>query len=85
MRVKPNGELRFCIDGKVTINRYLETDHHPFHRIDDIFASLANCSVFCVIDLKGAFKLLELSVCSQKYVVINTHKGLFVCTRMFDG
>ena len=85
VRVKPNGELRFCIDGKVTINKYLETDHHPLHRMDDIFASLANCCVFCVIDLKGAFKQLELSIDSQKYVVINTHKGLYESTRMFDG
>lgn len=85
VRVKSNGELRFCIDGKVTINKFLETDHHPLHRIDDIFASLSNCLFFCVIDLKGAFKQLELSINSQKYVVINTHKGLYVCTRMFDG
>lgn len=85
VRVKPNGEFRFCIDGKVTINKYLETDHHPLHRIDDILASLANCSVFCVIDLKGAFKQLQLTINSQQYAVLNTHKGLYVCTRMFDG
>lgn len=85
VRVKSNGELRLCIDGKVTINRYLETDHHPLHRIDDIFASLSNCYVFCVIDLKGAFKQVELTSSSQQYVVINTHKGLYKCTRMFDG
>lgn len=29
VKVKPSGELRFCIDGKVTINRFLETDHFP--------------------------------------------------------
>lgn len=85
VRVKQNGELRFCIDGKVTINKYLETEHYPLHRVDDIFASLANCNVFCLIDLKGAFKQLELTENSQQYVVINTHKGLYMCTRMFDG
>lgn len=85
VRVKSNGELRFCIDGKVTINKYLETDHYPLPRIDDIFSSMSNCEVYCVIDLKGAFKQLELTVDSQTYVVINTHKGLYLCTRMFDG
>ncbi len=85
VRVKKSVELRFCIDGKVTINRYLETNHYPLARVDDIFSSMSNCSYYCLIDLKGAFKQLELATDSQKYVVINTHKGLFVCTRLFDG
>ena len=67
VRVKQNGELRFCIDGKVTVNHYLESDHYPLHRIDDIFASLSNCIYICVLDLKGAFKQLELSIKSKSH------------------
>lgn len=85
VRVKSNGELQFCIDGKVTINKFLETEHYPLPRMDDIFASMSNCNVYCVIDLKGAFKQLKLTVNSQKLVVISTHKGLCMSTRMFDG
>lgn len=85
VRVKPNSTLRFCIDGKVTINKYLETEHYPLPRMDDIFASLSNCNVFCVIDLTGAFKQLSVSEKSQEFLTINTHKGLYACTRLMDG
>ncbi len=46
VQVKANNTLRFCIDGKVTVNKYLETDHYPLPRMYDIFASLSNCKVF---------------------------------------
>lgn len=85
VRVKPNGTLRFCMDGKVTINKYLETDHYPLPRMDDIFATLSNCNVFCVIDLTGAFKQLSVSEKSQEYLTINTQRGLYACTRLMDG
>lgn len=85
VRVKANNTLRFCIDGKVTVNKYLETDHYPLPRMDDIFASLSNCNVFCVVDLTGAFKQLSVSEKSQEFLTINTHKGLFACTRLIDG
>lgn len=85
VRVKPNNTLRFCIDGKVTINKYLETDHYPLPRIDDIFASLSNCKVFCVLDLKGAFKQVKISENCQELLTVNAHKGLFACNRLIDG
>lgn len=83
--MKANSTLRFCIDGKVTINKYLETEHYPLPRMDDIFASLANCNAFCVVDLTGAFKQLAVSEKSQEFLTVNTHKGLYACTRLIDG
>lgn len=85
VRVKANNTLRFCIDGKVTINKYLETEHYPLPRMDDIFASLSNCNIFCVVDLTGAFKQLSVSEKSQEFLTINTHQGLYACSRLIDG
>ena len=46
-------------------------------RIDDLFASLSNCKVFCVLDLTGAYQQLKVSDASREYLTINTFKGLF--------
>lgn len=48
---KPDGTIRMCVDCKVTINKYMVTDHYPLPRIDDILASLANAKHFCALDL----------------------------------
>lgn len=54
-------------------------------RIEDIFASLATCLVFCVIDLRGAYQQLSVSPESQELLTINTFKGLFAYTRLAFG
>jgi RNase H-like domain found in reverse transcriptase/Reverse transcriptase (RNA-dependent DNA polymerase)/Integrase zinc binding domain/Integrase core domain len=82
---KTDGKVRICGDFKATINKYLHADHYPLPRIDDVLASLAGCSVFCVIDLEGAYQQLEMAADSRKYVTINTHKGLFEFQRLPFG
>jgi RNase H-like domain found in reverse transcriptase/Reverse transcriptase (RNA-dependent DNA polymerase)/Integrase zinc binding domain/Integrase core domain len=82
---KSDGNVRICGDFKATINKYLHADHYPLPRIDDVLASLAGCSVFCVIDLEGAYQQLEMAEGSKKYVTINTHKGLFEFQRLPFG
>ncbi|XP_062704249.1 uncharacterized protein K02A2.6-like [Aedes albopictus] len=82
---KSNGSLRLCIDCKVTINPHLRSEHYPLPRIDDIFAKLANCNFFCVIDLRGAYQQLKVSENSQQYLTINTHIGLFQYVRLPFG
>ncbi len=82
---KSDGKVRICGDFKATINKYLHADHYPLPRIDDVLASLAGCSIFCVIDLEGAYQQLEMAEDSKKYVTINTHKGLFEFQRLPFG
>ena len=82
---KPNGEIRICMDCKVTLNKVIQTEHHPLPKIKDIFASLSGSAYFCVIDLKGAYTQLAVSQQCQSLLTINTHKGLFTNTRLPFG
>lgn len=82
---KPNGDIRLCMDCKVTINKYVDMEHYPLPRSEDIFASLANMKYFCVIDLSGAYQQLDVSPECQEYLTINTQKGLFRFTRLVFG
>lgn len=82
---KTNGEIRVCVDFKVTVNKMVKTEHYPLPRVDDIFASLANCNYFCVIDLTGAYQQLLVSEESREYLTINTHRGLFRYKRLPFG
>ncbi|VVC30371.1 Hypothetical protein CINCED_3A000031 [Cinara cedri] len=51
--LKQNENLRICIDSKVrlTINKMIKTEHYPLPRADELFASLVDCKIFCVLDL----------------------------------
>lgn len=82
---KSDGNLRLCVDYGVTINKFIKTEHYPLPVIEDIFASLANCKVFCVLDLKGAYNQLMLTDKSKELLVINTHKGLYQFNRLPFG
>ena len=82
---KSNGDIRMCVDCKVTINKCIESEHYPLPKLEDIFAKLSNCKVFCVIDLTGAYQQLALSKESQELLTINTTMGLFRFTRLAFG
>lgn len=69
----------------MTINKYVRTEHYRLPRIDDIFAGLANCNYFSIIDLTGAYQQVMLSDTSKEYLTINTHKGLFRYNRLAFG
>lgn len=82
---KPDGSIRMCVDCKVTINKYLLTDHYPLPRMDDILASLANAKYFCVLDLREAYAQMEVAEEAQEFLTINTHMGLFRYKRLIFG
>lgn len=82
---KPDKNIRLCIDCKVTINPYLRTETYPLPRIDDVFASLGNCKYFCALDLTGAYNQLVVSEKTQKYLTINTFRGLYRYTTLCFG
>lgn len=53
---KPHG-VRLCGDYKVTLNKVktIQTEHYPLPQPEDIFATLAGCTFFSVIDLQTAY------------------------------
>ena len=74
--VKPNGHIRICGDFK-PLNRIMVVDQYPIPIPAEMFSSLAGGKMFSKIDLKDAYNQLRVDEDSQKWLVINTHKGLF--------
>ena len=74
--VKPNGDIRICGDFK-PLNRIMVVDQYPIPIPAEMFSSLAGGKMFSKIDLKDAYNQLRVDKESQKWLLINTHKGLF--------
>lgn len=60
-------------------------DSYPIPRVEDLFAMLRKGTSFSKLDLSHAYQQLPLDSDSKKYVVINTHRGLFRYTRLPYG
>lgn len=52
---------------------------------DDIFATLAGGKHFTTLDLSHAYNQVLLAEDSHKFVMINTHRGLYRNTRLHFG
>ena len=82
---KKDGSIRICGDYKVTVNSALEVEQYPLPHPEDLFATLAGGKQFSILDLSHAYNQLILDEESRKYVVINTHCGLYAYTRLPFG
>ena len=80
-----DGSVRVCGDYKVTVYKVVEVDSYPLPRIDDLFASLAVSKLLSKLDLAHAYQQIPLAEESKKFVVINTHKGLYRYNRLPFG
>jgi len=77
--------VRICGDFSLTVNQVSKLDRYPIPKIEDLLASLAGGKVFTKLDLSQAYQQVPLDETSKKYVVINTHKGLFQFNRLPYG
>ncbi|KAL3975969.1 inner nuclear membrane protein Man1 [Sarotherodon galilaeus] len=77
--------VRICGDFKVSVNPVLRIDQYPLPRIEDIFTAVAGGKHFSKIDLAQAYLQMEVEETSRKYLVINTHKGLYQYNRLVFG
>ena len=82
---KKYGSLRVCGDYKMTANQCADVDQYPLPTTEDLFAALSGGQVFSKIDLSHAYQQVELDEASQKYLTINTHKGLYRYKRLPFG
>ena len=69
----------------MTVNPVLDIDQYPLPKPDDIFATLSGGQKFTTLDLSHAYNQLLLDEAAQKFVTINTHKGLFRYSRLPFG
>ena len=76
--------VRLCGDFRMTVNPVAKLHRHPIPK-SDLFATLQGGKTFTKLDLSQAYQQLPLHPESRKYVVINTHKGLFQYTRLPFG
>ena len=83
--LKGDGRVRICGDYKVTINQAAKLEKYPIPRIDELFASLSGGRCSQSWTCRTPYLQVPLEEASQKYVTINTHRGLFVYTRLPFG
>uniref|UniRef100_A0A1A8QZH2 Gypsy retrotransposon integrase-like protein 1 n=1 Tax=Nothobranchius rachovii TaxID=451742 RepID=A0A1A8QZH2_9TELE len=82
---KSDKSIRICGDYKVTVNQSVEEGSYPLPTVEDLFATLAGGTLFSKLDLSHAYQQLVLEKNSEKYLVINTHKGLYAYHRLSYG
>ena len=82
---KSNGRVRLCGDFKITLNPNIHIDNHPLPTIDELFANMAGGEKFSKIDVSQAFLHMEIKSEDTHLVTLNTHKGLYKCTRLLYG
>ncbi|XP_055589032.1 uncharacterized protein LOC129741335 [Uranotaenia lowii] len=82
---KANGSIRICGDYSTGLNDALQPHQYPLPLPQDIFTSLANCTVFSQIDLSDAFLQVEVEDGSKSLLTINTHRGLYRYNRLTPG
>ena len=67
------------------LNQACKLDKYPLPKIDDLFVCVAGRTVFSKLDLSQAYQQVPLAEESRKYVVVNTHHGVFHYNRLPFG
>lgn len=83
--LKVNWRVRLCSDFKTTLNPNLIIDEHPLPSINHLFSSLAEVDKFAKLDLSQAYQELPVPESDQKYLTLNTHRGLYQSSRLMYG
>ena len=76
--------VRICGDFKL-LNQACKLDKYPLPKIDDLFVQVVGGTALSKLDLSQAYQQVPLAEESCKYVVVNTHRGLFRYNRMPFG
>ena len=79
-----NKDVRICGDFKVTVNQCIDIEQYSLPKIINLYVKLLRGQKFTTLDLSEAFLQMELEE-SQRYLVVNTHWGLFRYKRLLFG
>ena len=82
---KADGSVRLCGDYKVTINQVVNDEQYPLPTAQDLYSTLAGSQVFTKLDLAHAHAQMSVDEASQRYLCINTHKGLYAYKKLPYG
>lgn len=82
---KKNGTVRLCGDYSVTLNQVIDVDQYPLPSSAELFAMLAGGKLFTTLDLANAYHQLRVNEDSQKFLTINTQRGLYQYARLPFG
>ena len=63
----------------------MQIHKYPIPNIDDLYSKVSGGRYFTRLDLSDAYLQAPLDEESQKLMTINTHKGLFMYTRLCFG
>lgn len=77
--------IRICGDFKQTVNTASKLDRYPIPKIEDLFAKLLGGQGFTKLGMSQVYQQISLEEEYRKYVVINTHRGLFQYNRLPFG
>ena len=69
----------------MTVNRVSKLDKYPIPKIEDLFAQLSGGKRYTKLDMSQAYQQIVLDKDSRKFVVVNTHRGLFQYNRLPFG
>lgn len=74
---KPDGRVRITGDFSTTVNSQLHINQYPIANQEHLFNAVAGGEKYTKLDGSNAYHQLELDEQSKKFLVLNTHRGLF--------
>jgi len=74
-----------CTDYKTTINKHIKDVHYPFHKIEELFASVQGGEKFSKLDFKNEYNQLKVDSQTSKLLAWRTHKGVYEVLRLPYG
>ncbi|XP_065224370.1 uncharacterized protein K02A2.6-like [Planococcus citri] len=83
--LKADGNVRLCVDYKISVNKVLKDAHFPINKIDKTLHKLRNAKYFCRLDLFKAYLHLMVDDESSEIQTITTPFGTFKVNRLSFG
>lgn len=74
---KSNGRVRITRDFKNTVNSQLHITQYPLATPDQIFHAVSGGVIFSKLDGSNAYHQMEVEEECKKFLVVNTHRGLY--------